>query len=83
MRRRVLGSTAAQLGKSADPIFQPTIKEECSRILYSFPVIKTCKVSLKNQFLTEYPGQHLAARGDSEDNNPQPFFKSFIGKHCW
>jgi len=73
----------AQLGKSADPLFQPTIKEECSRILCSFLVIKTRKVSLKNQFLIEDPGQHLAARGDSEDDHPQPFFRSCIGKHCW
>jgi hypothetical protein len=35
----------ALLGKHANPLFHPTIKEECSRILYSFPVIKTCKVA--------------------------------------
>jgi hypothetical protein len=73
----------AMLRKSADPLFQPTIKEECSRILYSFPVIKTCKVSLKNQFLIEEPGQHVAAHGDSGDDQPHPFFKSCTGKYCW
>ena len=73
---------AALPAKRADPLFQPMIKEECCRILYSFLVIKTCKVSYRNQILIDYPEQHVAVHGDSDDNQPHAFFKPWTGKHC-
>jgi hypothetical protein len=73
---------AALLAKRADPLFQTMIKKEWSRILYSFLVIKTRKVSYKNQFVIDDPEQHVAAHGDSDDNQPHAFFKPWTGKNC-